>query len=88
MPEFGTYARATTVEDTARIQADVKGKLERRRSLPTVYENGDDSAAVWLPHDCDEWVIASGSVDEAVAQAEEFRAALDEAIEWLRSQRG
>lgn len=36
--------------------------------------------ALYLPHQCDEWAIGSGTCDEVLAAAKQFRAELDEAI--------
>ncbi len=40
--------------------------------------------AVFLPHSCDEWVIATGDRGRVLAEVLRFRAELDLAVETLR----
>jgi hypothetical protein len=44
---------------------------------------GVDEWSLALPHQCDAWEIAFGSLEETLAEAREFRAGLDEAIRRL-----
>lgn len=42
-----------------------------------------DEWALYLPHQCDAWDIASGDLATTLAEARAFRAELDKAIELL-----
>ncbi|MEU0818939.1 hypothetical protein [Streptomyces mirabilis] len=42
-----------------------------------------DEWALYLPHQCDAWDIASGDLATTLAEAKAFRAGLDKAIELL-----
>lgn len=44
------------------------------------YDVEDHGYGVYLPHSCDEWVIASGDREQVLEQARAFRAELDAAI--------
>lgn len=78
--QFGEYSRRTTVEDDARINA-AQHTDATRLWMPD--DTTDGEWAVWLPHDCDEWVIAHGDRPAVIAKLTQFRDAVDDAIMWL-----
>lgn len=47
-----------------------------------------DEWALYLPHQCDAWDIASGDLETTLAEAKAFRADLDRAIEVLEQGAG
>ncbi|MFE2912834.1 hypothetical protein [Kitasatospora indigofera] len=44
-----------------------------------------DSAAAWLPHSCDEWVIGEGPSPEVIAALQQLRDEIDAAITRLQA---
>lgn len=73
--EFGPYVRSTTFETEARVT------VTRHGDTWHPYEGGE--VALWLPHDCDEWLIASGSREEVLARGEEFIASVRAAVDFV-----
>lgn len=55
-------------------------------SDPRNYIGGENDWALSLPHRCGEWEIATGSLDDVLAEAERLRGELDQAIEALRAE--
>lgn len=78
MPEFGPYERPTTITDAARVTAEKRPDEGYEPDVPDDVERGD--WAIWLPHDCDDWVIAHGSPEHVVAEARKLIDALEAAI--------
>ena len=80
---FGDYRRVTSVDDEAGVHA-ARRPAEGYSDVPYDVERG--AWALWLPHDCDEWVIASGSADEVLAAGRQFRDAIEKALRHIEAQ--
>lgn len=80
---YGPYRRATTVEEEEYGGVYAGGPRPSEGNDRYDYPHDVDTGeyAIWLPHDCDEWVIACGTREEVLAKGREFlesvKAALD-----------
>lgn len=88
MPKFGPYVRETTTDEEAHVTVAQAGNSEHDDYMPQVdyhrLENGQ--WAVWLPHDCDEWVIGHGTKEETLDQLNTFIESLNAAKQFLDNQ--
>lgn len=50
-----------------------------------LYDMGPGDYAIWLPHQCDEWIVACGSKEHVLAKARDFLASVKAAIEALEA---
>lgn len=50
------------------------------------YEVDEEEAAAYLPHQCDEWVIGSGTTTDVIAELRKLRDEVDAAIKFLEQQ--
>lgn len=74
--QVGPYTRSTTVDDDARVHV---GLCEEGDYLG-LYDVAVGEWAVWLPHDCDEWVIGQGTREHVAEQVRLLIASLTEAL--------
>lgn len=75
---LGPYRRETTVasKEDGGVYA---GHSEGHEGMPYDVEPGE--YAIWLPHDCDEWIIATGSREEVLTKGRQFVEAVQAALE-------
>lgn len=80
--EVGPYSRSTTTDDDARVH--VAQRPLEGYGVPVPYDVERGAWCVWLPHDCDEWVIGTGSSEHVAEQVELLIESLTEALNVLR----
>lgn len=72
----GPYSRPTTVDDEARVHVAHRGEGE----YVDPYDVAVGEWAVWLPHDCDEWIIGQGDREHVAQQVRLLIDSLTEAL--------
>jgi hypothetical protein len=82
---FGNYRRVTTVDSEAGVHAGQRAEDSRSWEFPA-HDVRPGEWALWLPHDCDEWIIAHGTATEVLEAGRRFRDAIDAALAHIEEQ--
>lgn len=80
MPKFGPYKTTTSTDDEAQVNAT---SPQDRWTPDRPMDVSPDDHALWLPHSCDEWIIAQGDRETVIARGREFIASVEAALNWL-----